>query len=107
MDIREVSVIELKQMQIEGKDFILCDVRGYDEYEFCNIEAVHIPMQEITDRYTELPRDKPVIIHCHHGGRSRKVINWLQDTHKFDNLYNLYGGIHAWSEEIDSNVPIY
>lgn len=107
MEIKEITVQELKQMQEAGEDFCLIDVRNPDEFEYCNLNGELICMSEIPDSCTKIPKDKKVIVHCHHGGRSRKVIAWLQDTKGYENLYNLTGGIHAWSTEIDTNVPIY
>jgi len=107
MEIRETTVKELKEMQESKEDFCLIDVRNPDEYEYCHLEGELIPMSNIPEDYSKIPKDKKVIIHCHHGGRSRKVIAWLQDSHGYENLYNLTGGIHAWSIEIDTNIPIY
>lgn len=107
MEIRELSVQELKKMIDSGEDFCLIDVRNPDEYNYCNLEGELIPMSKIPEECEKIPKDKKVIVHCHHGGRSRKVIAWLQDSFNYDNLYNLEGGIHAWSEQIDTNVPIY
>ena len=107
MEIKEINVSELKNKLDNKEDFLLLDVRNPDEYEYCNIEATLIPMGEIPERYQEIPKDKEVIVHCHHGGRSKKVIQWLQDNFQYTNLVNLAGGIHSWSEEIDSNVAIY
>lgn len=107
MEIKEITVQELKGMQDSGKDYVLIDVRNPDEFDYCNLGGTLIPMSQIAERLTEIPKDKLVIIHCHHGGRSRKVVQWLQDAQGFDNLHNLYGGIHAWSTEIDTSVPMY
>lgn len=107
MVINEVSVLELKNKLDNEEDFILIDVRNPDEFEYCNIQGKLIPMSQIPERYSEIPKDKAVVIYCHHGSRSKKVIQWLQDNFDYKNLYNLEGGIHAWSCEIDSNVPIY
>lgn len=107
MEIKQITVKELKELQEKKEGFKLFDVRNPDEYKFCNLDAELIPMSEIPDRYSEIPKEGMVIIHCHHGGRSQKVISWLQDTHGYTNLYNLEGGIHAWSENIDTDVPIY
>lgn len=107
MEIRELTVQELKAMQDAGEDFTLIDVRNPDEFNYCNLEGILIPMSQIPKKFSEIPKEGKVIVHCHHGGRSRKVIAWLQDAHAYTNLYNLYGGIHAWSMEIDTDVPIY
>ena len=107
MEIKELNVQELKTKIDNKEDFLLIDVRNPDEFDYCNIDGKLIPMGEIPERYSEIPKDKEVIIHCHHGGRSKKVVAWLQDNFGYENLYNLAGGIHHWSEQIDSNVAIY
>lgn len=107
MEIKELTVIELKKLKENNEEFLLIDVRNPQEYEYCNLGAILIPMSEITERYKELPKEGKVIIHCHHGGRSKKVIAWLQDKYGYKNLYNLTGGIHAWSIEVDTSIEIY
>jgi adenylyltransferase/sulfurtransferase len=107
MNVNEITVQELKQLQDANEKFTLIDVRNPDEFNYCNIDAVLIPMTQLAERCSEIPKEGKVIVHCHHGGRSKKVIAWLQDAHGYQNLYNLAGGIHAWSVEIDSDVPIY
>ncbi len=107
-EIKEISVHELKQLKDAGEDYLLIDVRNIDEYKFCNFDdSKLLPMPEMMDRFGEIPKEGRVIVHCHHGGRSKKVIQWLQDHHGYTNLINLSGGIHAWSTEIDTGVPIY
>lgn len=107
MEIKRLSVNELKALIDSGKDYCLIDVRNPNEFEYCNIGATLIPMNEIPLKLSAIPREKPVIVHCHHGGRSKRVIQWLQENHGFENLYNLDGGIHAWSCEIDPEIPQY
>lgn len=106
-EIRSVTVHELKKMMDEKSDHQLIDCREPNEYEFCNIGGELIPMGQILRNLEKISRDKPVIIHCHVGGRSGRVVSVLQSQHGFTNLYNLTGGIMAWSEEIDSNIPQY
>lgn len=107
MEVREINVQELKKKIDSKEDFLLIDVRNPDEFEYCNLDGTLIPMGEIPERYAEIPKDKEVVVHCHHGGRSKKVIAWLQDNFEYKNLYNLAGGIHSWSEQIDSDIAIY
>ena len=68
--------------------------------------AVHIPMREVPARLAELDRDKPLVVMCHSGGRSRRVAEYLLGN-GFPNVFNLKGGIDAWSTQIDSQVPRY
>jgi sulfur-carrier protein adenylyltransferase/sulfurtransferase len=107
MEIKEITVQELKSLYDSNEDFLLIDVRNKDEYDYCNLGGVLISMSEITQSYSKIPKNKKVIVHCHHGGRSKKVISWLQDNYDYNNLFNLTGGIHSWSVEIDTNIPIY
>ena len=67
-----------------------------------------IPMGEITSRVDELAgnEEKRVVVHCHLGGRSLRVTQWLR-TNGFRNAQNMSGGIEAWSNEVDSTVPRY
>ncbi len=107
MEIKEIDVLELRKLMQENKDFTLIDVRNPDEYQYCNLGGALIPMSEILERHAEIPKQGTVIIYCHHGSRSRKVIDWLQANLDYENLYNLSGGIHSWSINVDSAVPIY
>jgi sulfur-carrier protein adenylyltransferase/sulfurtransferase len=107
MEIKEISVRELKELQDKSENCCLIDVRNPSEFEYCNLDGKLIPMSEITERFEEIAKEGKVIIHCHHGGRSKKVIAWMQDQHGYTNLYNLTGGIHAWSTHIDTSIDIY
>jgi rhodanese-related sulfurtransferase len=68
--------------------------------------ALHVPMREVPARLTELATDKPLVVMCHSGGRSRRVAEYLLGN-GFTNVLNLKGGIDAWSTQIDSHVPRY
>ena len=63
-------------------------------------------MNSIPDSVDQIPKDKPVVIMCHHGNRSAQVAYWLQ-MQGWNNLFNLEGGIHRWSQEVDPKVPVY
>jgi adenylyltransferase/sulfurtransferase len=64
-------------------------------------------MAQIESRLGQIPRDGTVVIYCRSGGRSRRAIEELQRVHGFTNLVNLRGGILAWSDEIDPELPKY
>jgi len=70
--------------------------------------AVLIPMQELSDRLTELEphRSQAIIVHCHHGMRSLRVTRWLRER-GFSHVQSMAGGIEAWSTEVDPAVPRY
>ncbi len=105
--IKECSVLELKQMLESGEEVVLIDVREKDEFEIAQINGKLIPLSEIQERWSEIPHQGKVIIHCRSGVRSANVIRFLSDQHGYSNLINLKGGILAWSAEIDSSVPKY
>lgn len=107
MTIQTINAAQLQQWQQQKKDFVLLDVREDNEVQYAAIPGYfHIPMNMISLRQNELPDDKPIVIYCHHGMRSMQVGLYLQNT-GFENLYNLKGGIDAWSREVDSNIPTY
>jgi adenylyltransferase/sulfurtransferase len=104
----ELSVEETKRL-LDGQpgDVVLVDVREPDEVARCRIAgATHIPMREIPERVSELPKDKHLLIHCHHGGRSMRVTQFLR-ANGYDAVSNVAGGIDAWSLVIDPTVPRY
>ncbi|MCP1660545.1 rhodanese-like domain-containing protein [Neisseria perflava] len=108
MDIPQLPVTRLKQWLDDGKPVRLLDVRTDEETQICALpDALHIPMNLIPLRHNELPDDDiPLVIYCHHGIRSLHTAMYLADV-GFDNLYNLQGGIDAWSTQVDENVPRY
>jgi len=105
----EVSVKDVSNMQLSGAEFLLLDCRETDEHQTANISgATLIPMNEIPDRLPELEphRERPIVVHCHHGGRSMRVTQWLREQ-GFAHVQNMAGGIDAWSQEIDPSIPRY
>ncbi len=107
MDMKEITVEELKKLKDQGKDFQLIDVREEYELEICHIHGEHIPLAEIPNSIDKISRDKQVIIHCRSGSRSGNTIKWLEKNHNFDNLYNLKGGVLAWADQIDPSLTKY
>jgi molybdopterin/thiamine biosynthesis adenylyltransferase/rhodanese-related sulfurtransferase len=102
-----ISVHELKRKMDAGELFELIDVREPFEFEIARIGAAKlIPLGEITARKDELQREQPIVVHCHSGRRSAEAVRLLQQR-GFTNVYNLEGGINAWSDQIDSSVPKY
>jgi rhodanese-related sulfurtransferase len=85
----------------------LLDVRESWELEIASLsEITHIPMGEITARYRELQQDQPVVCICHHGVRSLQVGLFLEHQ-GFENVFNLTGGMDAWSKLVDSSCRSY
>lgn len=103
------SVQELKEKRDRGDDFVLIDVREADELAIASVQgACHIPLGEVPMRAPELTswRDKEVICMCHHGMRSARAQQILENA-GFTNVRNLTGGIHAWSVHVDPSVSQY
>ncbi len=105
--MKEKTVAELKQMMDAKEDFQLIDVREPHEFDICNLNAELIPMNEIPENVEKISRDKTVVIHCRSGARSGRIVEYLEDSHGFNNLYNLKGGILAWADEIDPSMQKY
>lgn len=86
---------------------LLLDVREPWEIETAKIAAsVCIPMRDIATRSQELNHDAPIVCICHHGMRSARVAQFLEQQ-GFTQLFNLTGGIHAWATLVDSSIPTY
>jgi len=104
---KEISAPEAANLQINDNDVVLLDVREESELAICRIEgALHIPMGQIPDKADSLPKDKKIIVFCHHGMRSMNVLQYLE-ARGFNNVINLAGGIHAWSIEVDPSIARY
>jgi adenylyltransferase/sulfurtransferase len=106
-EVPEVSVHEYKSWLDSGEDVQLIDVREPHEVEIAEIGGELIPLKTVTDNADKISRNKKVVVHCRSGQRSADAIKELQEKYGFDNLYNLKGGILAWSEEIDESIPQY
>ena len=105
----EIDVIQTKEMLDSGVSMLLIDCRGQSEIDTCRIEgSVHIPMREIADRISEVESHSSdrIVVHCHHGGRSLKVVTWMREN-GFASAQNMSGGIDQWSQQIDPEVPRY
>ncbi len=89
-----------------NEDFQLIDVRETFEYETSNLNGENIPLGGILIEADKVATDKPVIIQCRSGKRSAAAVMQLEQL-GFTNLYNLKGGILAWQEAFDPNMPIY
>ena len=102
-----ISVQELKRKMDAREAFELIDVRDRFEFEIARIDgATLIPLGEIAEHADELKREQPIVVHCHSGMRSAQAVRLLQQR-GFTNVYNLEGGIDAWSNAIDPSVPKY
>lgn len=103
----EVTVREAADALASPLPPLLIDVREPDEHALCRISGARlIPMGQIPERLAELPQGVPILIHCHHGGRSLRVTQFLR-AKGYKAVSNVKGGIDAWSREVDASVPRY
>lgn len=105
----EVTPRQVHAMQAADDDFVLLDCRTPGEYDVARIDgAVLVPMNELPGRLEELSeqKNKKVVVHCHHGGRSLRVTQFLRDQ-GFTDVKSMAGGINVWSLDVDDRVPRY
>jgi rhodanese-related sulfurtransferase len=107
--IPEISPTEFRERwpRAPNADVTLLDVREPAELALAAVDgALHIPMREVPARLTELPPGRPLVVMCHGGSRSRRVAEFLA-ANGFEQVFNLHGGIDAWSQQIDPDIPRY
>ena len=105
--MQEIDVKTLNLKLSNKEDFILLDVRTEQEVFISKIKgSIHMPMNDVPSRMTELDKEKEIIVQCKSGKRSAKICEFLSNN-SFNNVKNLRGGIIAWSEEIDSSIIVY
>jgi len=88
LDVREPWELALAAIRIDG------------------LRTLAMPMNSVPARLAELDPAQPVVCICHHGARSAQVVAFLERA-GFEAVYNLAGGIDAWSIQVDAAVPRY
>lgn len=109
--MQTLNVKELQAFVDANPGTCLLDVREGWEVQLARISlpgttALHIPMQELPQRLGELQGPQPVVCICHHGARSAQVVAFLM-RQGLSPVYNLAGGVDAWSTQVDRAVPRY
>jgi adenylyltransferase/sulfurtransferase len=102
----EISVQDLKKKIDRGEKFTLIDVREPFEKSISNIGGELIPMKDLPSRAEGLNKEDEIILYCRTGHRSDYAARYLRKL-GFRDVKNLLGGIHAWSDYIDSSVTKY
>jgi molybdopterin/thiamine biosynthesis adenylyltransferase/rhodanese-related sulfurtransferase len=104
-----ITPIQLKEMIDAGKDFALIDVREQNEFEIVRIPgSVLIPKDRILsgEALSEIPQDRPVVLHCKSGARSADALAALHKA-GFKDAVHVGGGVLAWVNQIDPSQPVY
>lgn len=103
--VRQLSVQELKKLLDKGS-LELFDVRTEQERAKAKINGAQHFDQAAQEKLAKLDRNTPIYFHCHHGGRSQQAAeHYLRQG--FKEVYNVAGGIDAWSLEVDPGVARY
>ena len=106
-EVQEISVQELKEIMDRSPDAYVLDVRETEEWEIAHIEgAVFKSFNTFEQNYQDVPKDRPIYIHCKVGGRSMAAAKFLK-TKGYGQVFNVRGGIDAWAREIDKNMRRY
>lgn len=104
--VRPLAPKALQEMMSKGEKMHLFDVRAPAEREIAKIEPSRLLDDPGQDFLAELPRDTTLVFYCHHGVRSRSAAeHFLREG--FKKIYNVEGGIDAWSRTVDPSVPKY
>lgn len=104
--VQQMSVRELKALIDAGEAIELIDVRTPEERAIAAIPGAMLLNETEAARIEGLPRDTKLVLHCHHGGRSQQAAEQFVAL-GFSRVWNVVGGIDAWSQEIDPDVPRY
>jgi rhodanese-related sulfurtransferase len=105
--VRRITPLELAQLRTNGRSLALLDVREQWEWNVGHIaDATLIPMGQLPAKVSGLDPAADTVLYCHHGARSQAAAEWLVSL-GFRRVYNLSGGIDAWSTEVDPSIPRY
>jgi rhodanese-related sulfurtransferase len=109
--MQQVAVTEVHALAADPAGLLLLDVREPWEFALAAIRVpgattLHVPMGHVPGRLAELDPAQPVLCICHHGVRSAQVVAFLERA-GFASVYNLAGGIDAWSMRVDPALPRY
>ncbi len=107
MSVIQISAKQLQEKITKETSLTLLDVREANEFKFAHIEgSLHIPLSQIPFRLQDIDITKDCVVICHHGMRSQQAATFMLKA-GLSNIYNLSGGIDAWSVDCDSTVSRY
>lgn len=104
--VQQVNPAEAQALVASTPELRFLDVRTPHEFKMAAIEGTTLMDTELFEQLMGLPKDTPMLFHCHHGQRSFQAgVHFIENG--FTKIYNLVGGIDAWSKEVDSAIPRY
>jgi adenylyltransferase/sulfurtransferase len=104
-----ITPTELKARLDAGDVPVLVDVRELYEADIADLPdhgQARIPTAEFADRFEELDRSQEVVLYCRSGRRSDWAARILLEN-GYERVYNLKGGVLAWRNEVDPDLPAY
>jgi rhodanese-related sulfurtransferase len=103
----EIDPQDLADLRTGLAPYVILDVREDWETRLANFpEAVHVPLGSLAASEAALPRDRLLVVVCHHGRRSWAATRHLRSL-GFTRATNLSGGIDAWATDVDPDMPRY
>lgn len=103
----DITPLQLKAMMDANPGLYVLDVREPHEIAVCAINGTHkIPLGQLSQRYAEVPKDQPVVVHCKVGGRSAQAVEFLQSKGYAD-VKNMAGGMMRWIDDVDGSLRKY
>jgi len=112
-EIKIKEVCPTSTQELIQRGCLLLDIRENNEMEQLSFDVpriIHIPMSELEDRISELPKNEKVVVVCLTGERSRRVVSFLQH-HGYTNYINMKKGLEKWVQKgfplkgDTSNIP--
>jgi len=103
----EIDVATLRELRDSGVEHTVLDVREAWELDICALpDSMHVPLQQVPAATGRIPRDRVLVVVCHHGMRSAQATRWLR-AQGWGNATNLAGGIDAWAQLVDTSMRTY
>lgn len=104
--VEQIEATALNEWMARDEGLLVIDVRTPGERDMARIERARLLDQALHDHLLTLDRDTPLVFQCHHGMRSQSAAVYFA-RQGFTRVYNLAGGIEAWSHDVDPAVPRY
>lgn len=104
--VKQITPAEVQAKIERGEAFEFLDARSDEEQQIAKIEGAKLLTQAVASAVEQMDKDTTLVVHCHHGGRSQAAAEHFVQK-GFRNVYNMKGGIDAWSLMVDNTVPRY